>query len=103
MSYDFRHLVFFKFREGVDPPTTKRIVKEFLALRSAIPLIQNVEWGTDASVEKLSRGFSHCFNLGFADPAARNAYLVHPAHTAFSASLEPFVAEVFVFDYHAGT
>ena len=51
------------------------------------------------SPEGLAKGFTHCFNLSFADEAARAAYLPHPDHLAFVAQLKPALDDVLVFDY----
>jgi len=43
--------------------------------------------GANVSPEGLARGFTHAFTVDFADVAARDAYLVHPAHQAAGARL----------------
>ena len=59
------------------------------------------EWGTDVSVEGKQEEFTHCFFVTFKSEADRDAYLPHPAHTAFGATLRPHLDKVLVVDYWA--
>jgi hypothetical protein len=94
-----RHVVMFKFKPEASAAEVARVESAFAALPSQIAGVQAFEWGVNSSPEKLDRGFTHCFSLGFADAAARDHYLVHPAHQAFSALAKPQLAEVLVIDY----
>lgn len=91
-----RHVVLLKFAPGAD---IDRVTSAFAALPSQIPEVGSLEWGVNNSPEGLDRGFTHCFSLGFAGAAARDAYLVHPRHQAFSALAKPHLADVLVIDY----
>src|ERR1041385_6171069 len=62
-----RHVVLFKFKEGTDDAKLQEIVDAFRALPSKIDVIKDFEWGTDVGVENLSKGFTHCFFVTFAD------------------------------------
>jgi hypothetical protein len=53
------------------------------------------------SPEGLNDGFTHCFTLTFAQAEDRDAYLVHPAHQQFVATLKPALAKSLVLDYWA--
>jgi hypothetical protein len=94
-----RHVVLFKFKDGATAEQVKGVEEKFRALKSRIPEIQDLEWGTNVSPEKHSQGFTHCFFLTFKDAAARDAYLPHPAHKEFGASLGPVLDKVLVVDY----
>lgn len=94
-----RHLVLLKFKDGAAPAEVEAIVQAFVALRESIDVVRSLEWGTDVSPEGLAKGFTHAFLLSFADAAARDAYLPHPAHQAFVARLQPLLADVLVIDY----
>jgi hypothetical protein len=94
-----RHVVLFKFNPDATPSQIDAVVGGFRALSSAIPLIRAFEWGIDCSPEGLGQGFSHSFVLTFASEADRDAYLPHPAHQAFVASLSGVVAGALVVDY----
>ena len=69
------------------------------AATGQIDLIRDYEWGTKMSPEGIAQGFTHCFLLTFASAADRDAYLVHPAHQAFVASLQPVLEKALVIDY----
>lgn len=94
-----RHVVLFKFKDGTKPEDIKKVEDAFRALPGKIPAIQDFEWGTDNSPEKLSQGFTHCFFLTFKSEADRDAYLPHPEHKAFGAILHPYLDKVIVVDY----
>ena len=73
------------------------------AVREEIPGVLEVAHGPSVSVEGLEQGYEYGLYVRFADAAARDAYLPHPAHqplaTLISSSAETFV----VFDLPAGT
>ncbi|MBL9089998.1 MAG: Dabb family protein [Planctomycetaceae bacterium] len=95
-----RHVVFFKFKAGTAPADLKKVTDAFAALPSKIDVIKDFEWGTDVSVENLSKGFTHCFFVTFADEKGRDAYLPHPAHKEFVEIVKPLLDDVCVVDYH---
>lgn len=96
-----RHVVLFTFRETATPAQILGVEQAFAALPRQIAAIQDLEWGTDVSVEQLADGFTHCFLVTFARAADRDSYLVHPAHRAFVARLQPHLARALVIDYWA--
>ncbi|MCF6311255.1 MAG: Dabb family protein [Verrucomicrobiales bacterium] len=97
----FRHVVFFKFKEGTSRAKVDEIVKAFGALKAEIPTIIDYEWGTSESVEKLNDGFTHSFLVTFKDKAGLDAYLPSDPHQAFVKMLKPHLDKVMVFDYTA--
>jgi hypothetical protein len=96
-----RHVVMLKFKADAKPEAVQKVEQAFRELQKKIPVVQSLEWGTDVSPEKLSQGFTHCFFLTFKTDADRDAYLVHPDHKAFGASLGPVLDKVLVLDYWA--
>lgn len=94
-----RHVVFFKFKPGTDDAKLREIVDAFRALPGKIDAIKDFEYGTDVGVEGLSKGFTHCFFVTFADEKGRDAYLPHPAHKEFVTLLKPHLDDVCVVDY----
>jgi hypothetical protein len=94
-----RHVVFFKFKPDVGEAKLKEITDAFRALPTKIDAIKGFEWGTDVGVEGLSKGFTHCFFLTFADAAGRDAYLPHAAHQEFVTLVKPQLEDVCVVDY----
>jgi hypothetical protein len=94
-----RHLVLLKFKAETAPAQLKSIEAAFAALASKISAVQSLEWGTNNSPEGLAKGFTHCFNLTFADETSRATYLPHPEHLAFVELLKPALDDVLVLDY----
>jgi hypothetical protein len=94
-----RHLVLLKFKADTAPAQLQALEAAFAALPSKISAVQGLEWGTNNSPEGLAKGFTHCFNLSFADAAGRAEYLPHPAHQAFVDLLKPALDDVLVLDY----
>ena len=101
MSENLRHVVLFAFRDDAPEDRIREVEAALAALKGQIPGIVDLEWGTNESPEELDQGFTHCFLVTFQDPAARDAYLPHPAHVAFGAVLEPCLDRVLVLDYVA--
>ena len=94
-----RHIVMFKFKEGLDPGKIDEIVAAFAELPNQIEEIVEFEMGTNISPENLGQGFSHCFVVTFQNEADRDRYLPHPAHKKFVEVLDGRVDKVLVFDY----
>jgi hypothetical protein len=96
-----RHVVLFAFKDSSTAEQIQEIEAAFCALPAKIKEIHEFEWGTDVSVENISRGYSHCFLVTFLSEADRDTYLPHPAHQEFGALLEPHLESALVFDYWA--
>ena len=94
-----RHVVLFGFGKAQSPAAVAEVVRRFAELKKLVPGIDDFEWGENSSSEGLDHGHSHAFLLTFANPQARDAYLVHPGHAAFSSWVRPFVYSVTVLDY----
>jgi quinol monooxygenase YgiN len=101
MSAQLRHVVLFAFKGDASYDDVDAIVAGFAALPAAIPGIVAYEWGTNVSLERLNDGFTHCFTLTFASAEDRDAYLAHPAHQRFVATLKPSLDKSLVLDYWA--
>lgn len=96
---EYRHFVFFKFKEGTPAKEVTRIEQEFAALPSKIKTITGFEWGINLSPEDKAKGFTHGFMVSFKDKAGLEVYILHPAHEAFVKGLLPHLEDVFVFDF----
>jgi len=96
-----RHVVLLKFKDDAKGEQIREVETEFRALKSRIPGVQSLEWGTNVSPEGLNQGFTHCFFVTFADAKARDAYLPHQAHQDFVKILRPVLDKVLVVDYVA--
>jgi hypothetical protein len=94
-----RHVVLFSFQETATPEQIRDVEEAFAALPGKISEIHDFEWGTDVSVENISRGYTHCFLVTFRSEADRDAYLPHPDHREFGKVLSPILQNVIVVDY----
>ncbi|MFM9073591.1 MAG: Dabb family protein [Cyanobium sp.] len=74
------HLVLFRFRPEVSQQEIRLLFEELRGLASQVDGICGFRGGAYSSPEGLNQGFSHGFVMTFQSPAARDAYLPHPAH-----------------------
>ena len=95
------HVVAFKFKSTATPAQIDDVIKAFAALKTKIPAIRSLEWGTNISPEKRNKGFTHAWVLSFASEKDRDEYLVHAEHKAFGKIAGPAIDDVFVIDYWA--
>ncbi|WEJ57330.1 Dabb family protein [Devosia sp. FJ2-5-3] len=77
-----RHCVFVRFRPDVSLEERAAIYAELESLREVVPGFVGMAFGANVSPEGLHQGFIDGFTMDFVDEAARDAYLVHPAHKA---------------------
>ncbi len=98
----YKHIVLFKFKDDAAADKVKGVVEAFKALKTKLPAIKALEWGTNISPEKHSQGFTHCFTLSFeSKESLEKHYLEEPAHKEFGALLGPVLDKVLVVDYLA--
>ncbi len=96
-----QHVVLFRFQPSCTAADLHNISQRFARLAQLVPGILSLSGGPDCSPEGLQHGFTHGWLLQFHDTAARDAYLVHPAHLEFVNFIQPFVAHVLVSDFPA--
>lgn len=77
-----RHCVFVRFRGDVAEAERNAIYTDLAALKDVVPGFLAISYGANVSPEGLHQGFADGFTIDFIDEAARDAYLVHPAHKA---------------------
>ncbi len=98
-----RHCVFIRFKADVSPAERTSILADIAALQPLVPGYLSVEIGPNVSPEGLGKGYTDGFIIDFKDAAARDAYLVHPAHEKAGgrivAATEGGVDGVFVYDF----
>ena len=94
-----RHIVAFKFKDTATPGQIKQVEDAFRALKTKIPQIVSLEWGTNISKENFDKGFTHAFIVTCAGEKERDAYLVHAGHKKFVELALPFIADVLVIDF----
>jgi len=101
-----RHCVFVKFRAEITPEQRAEIYAGLNALVGKIEGLMSADFGPNISPEGQSKGFNDGFIMDLADDAARDRYLVDPAHKAAGAklvaALEGGVAGLMVFDLKIG-
>jgi hypothetical protein len=97
-----RHVVVFRFKPDASDAKIRQVTEAFAGLKDQIPGVLAFEHGVNNSPEKLNQGFTHVYQLTFTNAAARDAYLVHPAHKAFGALLGSvgIFDAAFVVDYN---
>lgn len=96
-----RHVVCFKFKPDASAEKIKDVEQAFVALKSKIPQIAGLEWGTEIDEAKKEKGFSHCFVVTFKSKEDLETYGPHPEHQAFVDLIKPVLGEVFVIDFWA--
>lgn len=95
------HVVCVKFKDGTTAEQIKAVEEAFGQLKTKIPGVLTLHWGTNVSPERRNKGFTHCFVLTFGNEKDRDAYLVDPAHKAFGQLAGPHFDDVFVIDFAA--
>lgn len=96
-----RHIVLYKFKEGVTPAHLQEVVDTFGSLPKKVDTIIGYEAGTNVSTEGKAEGFTHAFVVTFKNEKDLAAYLVHPAHEAYVKVVRDRREKVIVFDYWA--
>ncbi|CAN7489472.1 Dabb family protein [Rhizobium sp. LjRoot98] len=98
-----RHCVFIRFQSAVADSERQSILSDIAALQALVPGYLSFTAGPNVSPEGLGKGYNSGFIIDFADAAARDAYLVHPAHEKAGgrivAATEGGVDGVFVYDF----
>jgi len=99
-----RHFVRLRASPAASGETVDTLMRELAAVVDAVPGCSGFRVHRNISVEPhVMHGFTHGFELTFADEAARSAYLADPAHRAVGerivAAIEGGSAGVIVFDH----
>ena len=97
-----RHVVIFKFKDSSSVAQVKTVVDTFMRLKTKVPQVVDMEFGTNMSPEHFNEGFTHCFVLTYKSEKDLADYQLHPAHKAFQEVLKPHMDKVFVVDYWVG-
>ncbi|QQR40932.1 Dabb family protein [Devosia rhizoryzae] len=82
-----RHCVFVRFRADVLETERNEIYADLAALKTVVDGFLAISYGANVSPEGLHQEFRDGFTMDFVDEAARDAYLVHPAHKAAGSRL----------------
>lgn len=92
------HVVLLRLRPDADPAAVRRVEEDVRGLVAAIDGVRAVRWGANVSPEGLGAGHDLGFAMELDDAAARDRYLVHPAHLPVAAALPELTDGVLVFD-----
>lgn len=94
-----RHFVAFKYKEAATKQQIHEVEEAVQSLKSKVPQVVSIEWGSNNSPEQLNKGFTDGFLITFRTKEDRDTYLVHPAHLRFKEKALPLIADVFVLDF----
>jgi len=92
-------MVLLRFKPSATKESIGRLFAALQDLKKTIAGMDYYAAGPYASSEGLNQGFSHGFLMTFADAAARDTYLVHPAHERVKDEFLPLVENVVAFDF----
>ena len=99
MKKEIYHVVALKFKASATPDQIKEVEQAFEALKTKVPGVTSLHWGTNVSAEQRNKGFTHAFVLTFGSEKDRDTYLTHPAHKEFGKIAGPSIDDVFVIDF----
>jgi hypothetical protein len=94
-----QHVVAFSYKPEITKEQQQKVKQAFYALQNDIPQIEAFEGGEDINPGR--KKFTQCFVVSVKNEHDLNAYGSHPKHKAFSAMVDPMLAEVMVIDYWA--
>src|SRR5437879_850378 len=86
---ELRHLVALKFKADATPDQIKKIENAFRDLKTKIPQVVSLEWGTNVNPDQRNKGFTHCFLLSFKSEKDLKTYADSAEHKAFVSLLRP--------------
>jgi hypothetical protein len=92
------HVVLVRWRGDSDDGLRASVRAGVRGLAEAIPGVLAIEEGQSVSPEGLEQGNDYGFVVTFADAAARDAYLPHPAHVEVADLIGRAAERVTVFD-----
>jgi hypothetical protein len=94
-----QHVVAFNYKPEITSEQKKQVKEAFYALQKEIPEIKAFEGGDDIAAG--TKKFTQCFIVTVKNEKDLGIYGSHPKHKAFSAMVDPMLAEVMVVDYWA--
>lgn len=92
------HVVLLRWAQAAPPDVVARLDDLVAAMRAAIPGVLEVAHGPGVSVEGLEQGYTYGLYVRFADAAARDRYLPHPAHRPVADLIGTHAEALLVFD-----
>ena len=98
MGEQIVHVVLFRWAPTAPDDVVARLDSLVGAMRDAVAGVVEASHGPSVSVEGLERGYDHALYVRFADVAARDGYLPHPAHLPVAELITAHARDVLVFD-----
>lgn len=95
------HVVLVRWAATAPPDVAGLVDGAVGPVRDTIPGVLEVAHGPSVSVEGLEQGYDYGLYVRFADAAARDAYLPHPAHAPVADLITTHADTFVVFDLHA--
>jgi hypothetical protein len=93
-----KHVVFYKFKKGVDENTIAEVVEKGLAgLKAIIPEIMEFQLGRD--VVRSERSYDFALVLEFQNLEAMRRHMIHPARQKEAAKLKEICDSVLLVDF----
>jgi len=92
------HVVLVSWRDGEAEEAEAAIRPLVADFPQSIPGVVDVVQGRSTSPEGKEEGYDYALIITFASPAARDAYLPHPAHQPVAEGIGEHADKVVVFD-----
>ncbi len=92
-----KHIVMWKFKDGVDEADKREMKRRLEALKGAVPTLLSIEVGRDVSCKEASMDMVLYSEFQTRDDLT--AYAVHPAHLKVVDFVLPLVCDRAVVDY----
>lgn len=92
-----KHVVFMKFRSGIDGEKLAELEKRLATLPAAIPEIRGYEFGRD--ILKTERSYDFALVSAFEDVDAMKRYQVHPNHVEVAQLLGEICEDIRAVDF----
>ena len=92
------HVVLVRWKPDVSPTEMQQLSDSARTFPDTISGVLAVHCGPSSSPEGLEGGFDWALIVGFADGAARDAYLPHPQHQPVAQQISELAEHVVVFD-----
>ncbi len=98
MSSEIVHVVLVRWAATGPADIADRIDRAVRSVRDTVPGVVEIGHGPSVSVEHLERGYTYGLYVRFADAAARDGYLPHPAHEPLAELITTHSETFLVFD-----
>jgi hypothetical protein len=92
MTKSLFHIFGFRWKPEATEELKQRAERDIRAFQGVIPGLLQIHVG--ANISPRNKGYTYCGVMEFADQAALEAYVVHPAHQALLEWLVPLIDAV---------